>query len=80
MENKIKEQQLCLFADCTSTRELAANQTRLWFASLAYVLMSEFRRKGLKGTELAKAQCTTIRLRLFKIGALVKVSIRRVYV
>ena len=80
MENRIKEPQLCLFAERTSTHELKANQLRLWFSSVAYILISELRRKGLQGTEMAKAQCSTIRLKLFKIGALIKVSIRRVYI
>ena len=77
MENRIKEQQLDLFADRTSTRVLRANQLRLWFSSLAYVLVSTLRRVGLKGTRMAKATCGSIRVRLFKIGALVKVSVRR---
>ena len=80
MENRIKEQQLCLFADRTSTHEFMSNQLRLWFSSLAYVILSELRRVGLRGTELAKSQCTTIRLKLFKIGALIKVSVRRIYI
>ncbi len=77
MENRIKEQQLDLFADRTSTRVLRANQLRLCFSSLAYVLVSTLRRVGLKGTRMAKATCGSIRVRLFKIGALVKVSVRR---
>jgi hypothetical protein len=80
MENRIKEQQLDLFADRTSTATLRANQLRLWFSSMAYVLLSELRRVGLKGTELATAQCSTIRLKLLKIGALISVSARRIYV
>jgi hypothetical protein len=80
MENRIKEQQLGLFADRTSCHPLRANQLRLWFSSVAYVLVSELRRLGLAGTELAQAQCGTIRTRLLKIGALVKVSVRRVRV
>ena len=80
MENRIKEQQLDLFADRTSCHPLRANQLRLWFSSLAYVLVSELRRLALAGTELARAQCGTIRTRLLKIGALVKVSVRRVRV
>lgn len=77
MENRIKEQQLDLFADRTSTHTLRANQLRLWFSSLAYVLVSAVRRIGLKGTRLAKATCGTIRLKLFKIGARIKTSVRR---
>ena len=73
-------QQMALFADRTSSKELAANQLRLWFASMAYVLISALRRKGLQGTEWAKAQCDTIRLKLFKIGAFVKISCRRIYI
>ena len=77
MENRIKEQQLDLFADRTSAHTLRANQLRLWFSSLAYVLMSTLRRIGLRGTRLAQATCGTIRLKLFKIGALIKLSVRR---
>ncbi len=77
MENRIKEQQLDLFADRTSTHTLRANQLRLWFSSLAYVLLSALRRVGLKDTRMAKATCRTIRLKLFKIGARIKVSVRR---
>jgi hypothetical protein len=80
MENRIKEQQLDLFADRTSTRAMRSNQLRLWFSSLAYVLVSTLRRVGLKGTRLAKATCGTIRLKLFKIGALIKISVRRIMV
>lgn len=77
MENRIKEQQLDLFADRTSAHTMRANQLRLWFSSLAYVLVSAVRRIGLKGTSMAKATCGTIRLKLFKIGAIIKVSVRR---
>jgi hypothetical protein len=77
MENRIKEQQLDLFADRTSAKTMRANQLRLWFASMAYVLMAALRRIGLKGTPFANATCGTIRLRLLKIGALVKRSVRR---
>lgn len=78
MENRIKEQQLALFADRTSAHTMRANQLRLWFASVAYVLMNALRRFGLAGTDLASAQCDTIRTRLIKVGALVSVSVRRV--
>src|SRR5215469_11216128 len=78
MENRIKEQQLCLFADRTSTGRMKSNQLRLWFSSMAYVMMNELRRLGLRDTELRKAQWDTIRLKLFKIGALVRVTVRRV--
>jgi len=78
MENRIKEQQLDLFADRTSTATLRANQLRLWLSSMAYVLIAALRRTALPGTALAKAQAGTIRLRLFKIAALVRVSARRI--
>jgi hypothetical protein len=78
MENRIKECQLDLFADRTSSHTMRANQLRLWFASFAYVLTSAVRRIGLTGTRLANATCGTIRLKLLKIGALVKVSVRRI--
>ena len=80
MENRIKECQLDLYADRTSAATMRANQLRLWFASFAYVLMCALRRIGLKGTELARATCGTIRLKLLKIGALVTTSVRRVKV
>ncbi len=78
MENRIKECQLDLFADRTSAASLRANQLRLWFASLAYVLMTALRRIALQGTELAQATAGTIRLKLLKLGASVTVSVRRV--
>jgi hypothetical protein len=78
MENRIKECQLDLFADRTSTRTMAANQLRLWFSSFAYVLLSALRRIGLPGTELAQATCGTLRLKLLKLGARVTVSVRRI--
>ena len=78
MENRIKECQLHLFADRTSTATMAANQLRLWFASMAYVLVESIRRVALAATELATATCGTIRSKLFKIGALVTISVRRV--
>jgi hypothetical protein len=78
MENRIKECQLDLFAERTSAATMAANQLRLWFASFAYVLLCALRRIGLAGTQLANATCGTIRLRLLKIGALVRISVRRV--
>lgn len=80
MENRIKEQQLDLYADRTSTGTMRSNQLRLWFSTLAYLLINQLRRVGLQGTELARATCGTIRLRLLKIGALVRVSVRRVQV
>ena len=80
MENRIKEQQLCLFADRTSTHWMRSNQIRLWLSSLAYVLVSGLRRLGLSGRSMARSRCDTIRLRLLKIGAAVRVSVRRVWV
>jgi hypothetical protein len=78
MENRIKECQLDLFADRTSAASLRANQLRLWFTSLAYVLVTALRRIALAGTELAQATAGTIRLKLLKLGALVTVSVRRI--
>ena len=78
MENRIKECQLDLFADRTSTHSMRANQLRLWLASMAYVLICALRRLALQGSDLARATCGTIRLKLLKIGALVKISKRRV--
>ena len=80
MENRIKEQQLGLFADRTSTSWMRSNQLRLYFSSFAYILVHALRRLGLTGTELAKAQCDTIRLKLFKIGAQIRVSVRKVWI
>ena len=80
MENRIKEQQLGLFADRTSAHTMRANQLRLYFSSMAYVLMNELRRSGLRLTKLARAQMSTIRTKLIKIGAVVRVSVRRVHV
>ncbi|ACP24307.1 putative transposase for insertion sequence NGRIS-20c [Sinorhizobium fredii NGR234] len=78
MENRIKECQLDLYADRTSAHTMHANQLRLWFASLAYVLICALRRLGLAHTRLAEATCGTIRLKLLKIGAQVRVSVRRI--
>jgi len=78
MENRIKECQLDLFADRTSAHTMRANQLRLWFASMAYVLICALRRIGLAHTQFAQATCATIRLKLLKIGALVSVSVRRI--
>lgn len=80
MENRIKEQQLGLFADRTSCSAWWPNQFRLLLASLAYTMMQAIRRLGLAGTELARAQCTTIRLKLFKIGGTLLRSVRRLRV
>src|SRR5271157_895373 len=78
MENRIKECQLDLFADRTSTATMQANQLRLWLASMAYVLLCALRRIGLAHTQFAEATCGTIRLKLLKLGALVRVSVRRI--
>jgi hypothetical protein len=78
MENRLKECQLDLFADRTSAKTMRANQLRLWFASMAYVLLCALRRIALQHTEFAAATCATIRLKLLKIGALVRVSVRRI--
>ena len=79
MENRIKEQ-LMLFADRTSTAFLRSNQNRLYFSSVAYLLMEALRRLGLKATELAQAQVATIRLKLLKVGALIRITVRKVWV
>jgi len=78
MENRIKEQQLGMFADRTSTATMRANQLRLWIGSLAYTLVRDLRRLGLEGTSLARAQVDTIRTRLLKVSGVVRVSVRRV--
>jgi Transposase DDE domain group 1 len=78
MENRIKECQLDLYADRTSAATMRANQLRLWFYSMAYVLLCALRRIGLHGTDFAHATCGTIRLKLLKIGALVRISVRRI--
>ncbi|MGH8622590.1 MAG: IS1380 family transposase [Burkholderiales bacterium] len=78
IENRIKEQQLDLFADRTSAATMRANQLRLWFASFAYVLLAALRRIGLRHTQFATATCGTIRLKLLKIGAQVRKSVRRI--
>jgi len=79
MENRIKEQ-LSLFADRTSTAFLRSNQIRLYFSSVAYLLVEALRRLGLEGTELARAQCDTLRVKLLKIGAQIRVTVRRVWI
>ena len=80
MENRIKECQLDLYADRTSAATMRANQLRLWFHSMAYVLICALRRIGLHDTVFAKATCGTIRLKLLKIGAIVRISVRRIKV
>jgi hypothetical protein len=78
MENRIKECQLDLYADRTSAATMRANQLRLWFASMAYILLCALRRIGLADTAFADATCGTIRLKFLKIGALVRLSVRRI--
>jgi hypothetical protein len=78
MENRIKEQ-MCLFAYRLSTEEMKGNQLRLYLSAMAYTLVEALRRLALKGAEWAEAQVDTIRLKLFKIGALVRISARRVW-
>ena len=80
MENRIKEQQLDMFADRTSTATMKANQMRLWLSAIAYSLVNDLRVLGLRGTQMAQATCGTIRIRLLKIGALIRVSVRRVLI
>jgi hypothetical protein len=80
MENRIKEQQLYLFADQLCCETMRGNQLRLYFSTMAYVLLRSLREFGLRGTEMAAAQCHTIRTKLFKIGGLIGVSVRRVVV
>jgi hypothetical protein len=80
MENRIKEQQLCLFADRTSCATMRANQLRLWLSSVAYTLLAALRQFGLCGTEMATARCDTIRLKLFKLGAVIRMTVRRVWI
>ena len=80
MENRIKEQQLYLFADRCSAATLRANQQRLWFSGVAYALLQALRRLGLANTPLARAQGHTIRAKLLKIGAQIRVTVRKVWV
>ena len=77
-ENRIGEQ-FELFADRASSATMAANQLRLWFSAMAYTLVETLRRVGLKHTQLANASVHTIRLKLFKLGAQVRKSVRRIY-
>src|SRR5207237_6449624 len=79
MENRIKEQ-FSLFADRVSTETIRANQMRLYLSTMAYVLVSGLRRLGLQATELAEAQVSTIRTKLLKIGAQIRVTVRKVWV
>jgi predicted ATP-dependent protease len=80
MENRIKEQQLALFADRTSTTLFRSNQIRLYFSSIAYCLMETLRRLGLAGTEMARSQCQTIRLKLLKVGAQIRITVRKIWI
>lgn len=80
MENRIKEQQWSLFADRTSSNTMRANQLRLWFSSVAYVFLELLRHEGLKETTMKTAQCGTLRLKLLKIGAFVRITTRRIVV
>ena len=77
MQNRIKECQLDLFADHTSATAMLANQLRLWFASMAYVLLCALQRIDVAHRQFAAATCGTIRLKLLKLGALVRISVRR---
>jgi len=80
MENRIKEQQLDLFAHRTSTSRMRSNQIRLYFSSIAYCLLEALRALGLEGTKMARAQCSTIRLRLLEIGARVRLTARKMWI
>lgn len=80
MENRIKEVQLDLFGDRVSAATMKANQIRVWLSALAYCLMVEFRKTALQDTELARAQTHTIRTRLLKVGAVIRLSVRRVVI
>ena len=80
MENRLKEQQLDLYADRTSCTRMRSNQLRLYLSAVAYEVVHALRRLGLRGTAFAKATCGTVRTRLLKIGAQVRVSVRRVHV
>lgn len=80
MENRLKQQTLDLQADRLSTHYLASHQLRLWLATLAYLLMERLRALGLAGTDLARATAGSVRLKLLKVAAQVRVSVRRVYV
>jgi len=79
MENRIKEQ-FSLFADRVSAETMRANQMRLYLSTMAYILVSGLRRLGLNGTELAHAQVSTIRTKLLKIGAQIRMTVRKVWV
>ena len=78
MENRIKEQQMDLFADRTSTHWMKSNQLRLWFSVIAHIIMNRLKACVLKGTELEKATIGQVRIKLFKMAVRIKVSVRRV--
>lgn len=78
MENRIKEQ-FSLFAARVSTESFRANQLRVYFSAIGYVLLQGLRRLGLEGTDLAYGQCSTLRLKLLKIGTLIRISVRRIH-
>ena len=80
MENRIKENKLFLFANRVSCSTMRANQVRLMLSTVAYLVMRTLREHGLRETELASAQCDTLRVKLLKIGALIQVSVRRVVI
>lgn len=80
MGNRIKEQQLSLFADRTSTSRMRSNQLRLYFSSFAYLLLCALHRMGLKDTDLSRAQCGTIRLKALKLGALIRITTRKIWI
>ena len=80
MENRIKEQQLDLFSDRTSTSLMSSNQLRLWFSTLAQLLVEILRAHALVGTRLAKATAGTIRQELIKCAASVRISVRRIHI
>ncbi len=71
---------LIMIRGLTSTNKMHSNQVRLYFSSIAYVMVQALRRLGLAGTKMAKAQCDTIRLRLFKIGARIRITVRKVWI
>jgi len=80
MENRIKEVQLDLFGDKASAHLFRTNETRCWLSLIAHFIVAVFRNSLLRGTELAKAQASTLREKLFKIGAIITISVRRVYI
>ena len=79
MENRIKEMQLALFSDRTSAATIAANQLRLYFSGFAYVLLCGLRRLGLQGTDNARLQAGSLRLRFLKVAARIRITHRRIW-